>query len=242
MSRIRLILLAILAVAAVSVIASASASAASCEQEATSPHKFALCLGTTPGTLTTGTLTIHVETDPTAATSFILKTSGITVTCTTVAGLGLLDAGQGNVTVLNLLLSFSTPTTKCVVSGVPGCKVAEPIATTLLSGVEDPTAKEKEKLLFLPLGGATFATIKFENNGAEECLVAGSDKVTIGTTNGGVLCTSPIETTRLLQLFTCLKGNSSLEFKKEAATFEGEFNVKLLSAGAATEWRVVEGK
>lgn len=238
MSRIRLILLAALAVVAVSALASASASAAACEKES-GTGKFVLCLGN-PLVLTTGTLTIHIETDGTGG--YKLLTTSVGVTCTQVTGLGLIDSGQGNVTVLSLRLSFSTPTTKCVVSVTPGCQVAEPITTLPLSGVEDPPAKEKEKILFLPATGTEFALIKFENKAPEECLIAGSDKVSTGKEKGGVLCTSPIETTRLLQLFTCLKANSSLEFKKEAATFEGTFNTKLLSSNVATEWAVVEGK
>lgn len=235
MTRIKLILLGVLAVLAVSAVASASASAA-CTKEVNS--KFILCLGE-PLALTEGTLTIHVETDPSTGGKYVLKTGAVEVLCTVVEGLGALTslsapkAPNNGVQIVNLLLKFS----KCTVNVPAKCTVTEPIATEYLLGV----IKAKEDVVFSPLG-EVFATIVFKNKGTETCVIAGTDKVKVGKEQKNVLCTSPTEVTRELQLFTCAKENTELNFLNEVATFEGNFNVKLLSAGAAAKWAVIEGK
>jgi len=232
MPRAGLIPLSLLVALAGSAITPAAAPAAACTK--TAGTKFALCLGE-PLVLTEGTLTVHGETDGTSG--YILKTPDVTVSCSTGQGVGALAATSGKVTVLGIVVKFSS----CTVQLPAACKIKEPIVTEPLKGVIEEL--RKEKILFTPETGENFTELTFENKGSEECLIAGKDRINLlSGGKGGVLCTSPLEVTRLLQLFTCLKGNSDLEFKKEVATFEGDFNAKLLSkAGTEQKWAVIEG-
>jgi len=225
-------MLSMLTIAAVNATASDDASAAACVK--TAGTKFALCLGE-PLVLTEGSFTIRDETD--TPSEYILKSPATTVVCDKVSGLGRLNAASGSVTISNLKLEF----TVCGVHIPAGCTVKAPITTEFLKGVIE--SLQRGKLLVTPQTGEAFVAIKFENQGGEECLIAGSDIVKLlAGGKGGVLCIASLETTKLLQLATCSKANSDLEYKKEAGAFEGNFNTKLLSkTGVEEKWAIIEG-
>jgi len=230
------VLLCALAAVASAGVAATPATAAACVKES---GRYTLCLGE-PLALTEGTATVFATTD----SSYRLATaSGTAVECGSIGGLGALNSskpsgGHNGVQILRLSLHF----TDCFVSSgvLTGCLVAEPITTEAISG----EISGKEKILFKPSTGTLVAVIRFAG---EFCLIAGQDKLTTGKEaqgkpKPGILCTSPLETTREIQLLTCLADNSNLELLGEATTFEGDVMVKLGATGILPKWAVIEGK
>ena len=228
MVRIKSIMLGSLMVVGVLASATTSVSAAVCKQEA--GKKFMLCLGE-PLVLTEGTLTVRGETD--GSSGYQLETSELAFECQAGMSMGSLTSSAGTITVLNVVIKF----TGCALRP-ESCKVREPIQTVAVKGVVEEGVKEQ--ILFSPQAGSIFATITLED-GDGTCLIRGAYQVGLEGGKGGVLCTSPTETTRPVQLFKC--HSDELVFGFEAALFEGSYNAKVLSKlGVEEKWAVIEGK
>ena len=234
MTRVKFGLLAALTVLVVMGVAVSSASAAACKEEA-GKGKFVLCLGE-PLSLTEGTFTIHAETDTVYRLHW--ANSGLEVLCKAVSGLGALTSAAGVVSILNLVLSF----TVCPLPGIETkCEVVEPILTEKLKGVIEE--KVKNHILFTPEIGSVFAQFTIKAKAGQTCLEAGVVKVTLlPGGKGGVLCESELQKTLSVHLLECTAAHSDLEAFGEAATFEGNFNSRLLShTGVEEKWAVIEG-